>query len=92
MRILAEIWANKLGFSVSIATEYKNVLRLFIARRGQVTKMRSDNGTNFIGAERELKRALNEWNLSQIQSFREILIGDLIHQLDHILVVCWRDL
>lgn len=30
--------------------------------------MRSDNGTNFIGVERELKGALNEWNLSQIQN------------------------
>jgi hypothetical protein len=30
--------------------------------------MRSDNGTHFIGAERELKGALNEWNLSQIQN------------------------
>ena len=43
-------------------------MRLFIARHGQVTKMRSDNGANFIGVERELKGALNEWNLSQIQN------------------------
>ncbi|XP_059097362.1 uncharacterized protein LOC131891740 [Tigriopus californicus] len=30
-------------------------LRRFISRRGQVKLMRSDNGTNFIGAERELR-------------------------------------
>jgi len=46
---------------------YINALRRFIARRGQVTKMRSDNGTNFIGSERELTRSINEWNISVIQ-------------------------
>ncbi|XP_061173433.1 gamma-aminobutyric acid receptor subunit pi-like [Saccostrea echinata] len=29
--------------------------------------MRSDNGTNFVGAEREIKSAINEWNVSQIE-------------------------
>ncbi|XP_049433246.1 uncharacterized protein LOC125889377 [Epinephelus fuscoguttatus] len=43
-----------------------NALRRFIARRGQVKELRSDNGTNFIGAERELKRAIDGWNLEQI--------------------------
>lgn len=61
--------AVHLEVATSLDTDsYINALRRFIARRGQVTKMRSDNGTNFIGAERELKRALNEWNLSQIQN------------------------
>ena len=35
-------------------------LRRFIARRGNVKNIRSDNGTNFIGAEKELKAAINE--------------------------------
>ncbi|KAK0139489.1 hypothetical protein N1851_023681 [Merluccius polli] len=44
-----------------------NALRRFICRRGQVTLIRSDNGTNFIGAERELREALASLNHGQIQ-------------------------
>ena len=33
-------------------------LRRFIAQRGHVKILRSDNGSNFIGAEKELKHAL----------------------------------
>lgn len=43
-----------------------NALRRFIARRGQVKELRSDNDTNFVGAERELRRAIEGWNLEQI--------------------------
>ena len=39
---------------------FLNALRRFIARRGQVTQLRCDNGTNFVGAERELREALTE--------------------------------
>lgn len=35
-----------------------NAIRRFVCRRGPVRQMRSDNGTNFIGAERELREAL----------------------------------
>ncbi|KAK2903738.1 hypothetical protein Q8A73_010395 [Channa argus] len=45
-----------------------NALRRFIARRGQVLEIHSDNGTNFVGAERELKRSLEEWNMSKIEN------------------------
>ncbi|KAK0155313.1 hypothetical protein N1851_002322 [Merluccius polli] len=35
-----------------------NAIRRFISRRGQVTIMRSDNGTNFVSSERELREAI----------------------------------
>ncbi len=44
-----------------------NALRRFISRRGQVVHIRSDNGTNFVGTERELREALSTLNHDQIQ-------------------------
>lgn len=43
-----------------------NALRRFQSRRGQVSIIRSDNGTNFVGAERELREALKELDHSRI--------------------------
>ena len=44
-------------------------LRRFIARRGTVQELRSDNGTNFRGADNELRKALNEMNQSEISRY-----------------------
>ena len=44
-------------------------LRCFIARRGNVRSITSDNGTNFVGAHNELKKAFSEMNHQQIQHF-----------------------
>ena len=38
--------------------EYMQVLRRFFAIRGYPAKMISDNGTQFIGAERELRKMI----------------------------------
>ncbi|KAK3729294.1 hypothetical protein QZH41_002213 [Actinostola sp. cb2023] len=43
------------------------VLRRFINTRGTVKELRSDNGTNFVGAERELRLAIKGWNQQQIE-------------------------
>ena len=43
-------------------------LRRFIARRGNVKNIRSDNGTNFIGAEKELKAAINEIDKEKVMT------------------------
>ncbi|XP_061191695.1 uncharacterized protein LOC133199905 [Saccostrea echinata] len=40
----------------------------FIARRGKPKFIRSDNGTNLVGAEKELREAIKTWNVNQIHS------------------------
>ena len=44
-----------------------NALRRFIGRRGKPFELYNDNGTNFVGAERELREALQKFNSSVIQ-------------------------
>ncbi|KAL2083669.1 hypothetical protein ACEWY4_021442 [Coilia grayii] len=61
------IRAVHIKVATSLDTDsFINALRRFVARRGQVQELRSDNGTNFVGAERELKRAIEEWNQERI--------------------------
>lgn len=43
-----------------------HALRRFICRRGQVRHIRSDNGTNLVGAQAELKKALSSLNERKI--------------------------
>ncbi|XP_077969292.1 uncharacterized protein LOC144423012 [Styela clava] len=47
-------------------SSFINVFQRFINRRGRPRKMYSDNGTNFIGAERELREGIQNWNQNQI--------------------------
>ena len=41
-------------------------LRQFVSRRGPPEEIRSDRGTNFVGAERELQDAIKGWNNTKI--------------------------
>ena len=41
-------------------------LRRFIARRGQVKEIRSDNGTNLSSGEKELCASIHAWNQEKI--------------------------
>ena len=46
---------------------FMNALRRFVNRRGPVREVRSDQGTNIVGAKNELKKALEEMDQSAIQ-------------------------
>ena len=54
------------------------VLRRLITRHGNVRSIYSDNGSNFIGAERELRKAYEEMDDDKIQSFMQEHGGDWI--------------
>ena len=41
-------------------------IRRFIARRGQVQLIRSDNGTNLVGAQREMRKEIENWNQAKM--------------------------
>ena len=46
-----------------------NALRRFLLIRGPIRKLRSDQGTNLVGAKNELERALSEIDNTQVQQF-----------------------
>lgn len=50
-------------------SSFINALRRFIARRGNPAKIRSDNGTNFVSGEKEIRLAIKAWNHNQIHEF-----------------------
>ena len=60
--------AVHLELSNSLDTaSFINALRRFVCRRGPVRQLRSDQGSNFVGARRELKEALEEFDEDQIK-------------------------
>ena len=46
-----------------------NSMRRFIARQGTRELMRSGNGTNFVGGDKEVISALSQWNVQQVHGF-----------------------
>ncbi|XP_068234193.1 uncharacterized protein [Palaemon carinicauda] len=70
------IFTCLVGRSIHIETAYTlqsdsfiNALRRFVSRRGHPKVIRCDNGTNFHGAERELKAALDEMEEKKIEKY-----------------------
>lgn len=47
---------------------FLNALRRFVCRRGPIRQLRADQGTNFIGARRELREALGEMDQEKVKS------------------------
>lgn len=46
-----------------------NALQRFISRRGNPETICCDNGTNFVGAERELRASIQQWNQQRLDAF-----------------------
>jgi len=63
---------------------FSQALRRVIARRGPIRELRSDQGTSFVGAENELKRALQEMDDEKIKA--ELLK----HNIDRVSKQFWR--
>ena len=61
--------AVHLELAVDCSTmEFIQVLRRFFSIRGQPSVIISDNGTQFVGAERELKEMISGWDTARILS------------------------
>ena len=62
--------AVHLELAVDCSTmEFLQVLRKFFLIRGQPAVVMSDNGTQFVGAERELREMVTGWDKKQLQEF-----------------------
>lgn len=46
-----------------------DAFRRFMARKGRPEEIRLDNGTNFVGGEKELREAVSKWNQTAINEF-----------------------
>ena len=54
-------------------------LRRFISTRGRIRTLRSDNGSNFVGADNEFKKALKEMDHTKIGKFLQTEMCDWIN-------------
>ena len=65
-----KVRAVHIGVVHSLQTDsFINASQRFMCGRGRTIEMRSDNGTNFVGAERELRQAVQVWNKSKVQEY-----------------------
>lgn len=62
--------AVHLEMAVDLSTmEFLQVLRRFLAIRGRPAVKLSDNGSQFVGAEKELRQMINDINEEEVQEF-----------------------
>jgi len=48
---------------------FVQALRRFIGRRGKPEQIRSDNGGNFVTSNKEISKAISEWNHQKIDAY-----------------------
>ena len=65
-----------------------NAIMRFIARRGKPSTMISDNGTNFVGAEKEFAEYVASWNKERIEE-HEMKISSCSFWSDSTTVLQW---
>ena len=51
-----------------LSTSFINALRKFIGRRGKPRKIFSDNGTNLVGAEKELRKTMDKLDSNKVDT------------------------
>ena len=67
-------------YTCSLETDsFKQALRRFVAQRGNIRVLRSDNGSNFAGAQKELEKAYYEMDHQKIQFFLQNISADYIN-------------
>ena len=72
-------WAVHIEITHSLDTDsFTLALRCLIARRGNIQTIFSDNGSNFIGSENELPRALEEMDKEKLNSFMQASGSDWV--------------
>ena len=83
--------AVRIEIAHSLETDsYIMAMQRMMAKRGKPAHVWSDNGTNFVGAEKDIREAIERWNKEHIKDrcYRKMECnGSLIHQRHHTLVV-----
>ena len=80
--------AVHLELAVDCSTlEFLQVLRRFLSIRGQPAMIMSDNGTQFVGAERELREMITGWNKRTRNARVKTAAGDYSRPVTKIAVI-----
>ena len=57
------------GSGLEVEVEFLQVLRRFFAVRGRPSLMISDNGSQLVGAERELREMVKGWDTHKLREY-----------------------
>ena len=70
------IRAVQIEVAYSLDTDsFINALRRFIARRGKPVLVRTDNGSNFVSGDKEIRANIPQWNTQRIHEYLFLVIS-----------------